>query len=150
MLTTTTQIQEIEDQYTSGLYTKRPLAIVRGLGAHVWDADGNEYIDCVGGQGAANIGHANPQVVQAIAAQAATSAIAWAASVVRRWSVAMPPARSPLSVVPPCLSIAHPHYRHGPRRAPRAPSPNDLNRQPGTGRRKGAPVRLAKDRCGAP
>ena len=72
MLTTTTQIQEIEDQYTSGLYTKRPLVIVRGQGAHVWDADGNEYIDCVGGQGAANIGHANPQVAQAIAAQAAT------------------------------------------------------------------------------
>ncbi len=32
----------------------------------------NEYIDCVGGQGAANIGHANPQVAQAIADQAAT------------------------------------------------------------------------------
>jgi acetylornithine/LysW-gamma-L-lysine aminotransferase len=72
LLTTTTQVQEIEDQYTSGLYTKRPLAIVRGQGARLWDADGNEYIDCVGGQGAANIGHANPQVVQAIAAQAAT------------------------------------------------------------------------------
>lgn len=72
MILSSTQIQEIEDQYTSGLYTKRPLVIVRGQGAHLWDADGNEYIDCVGGQGAANIGHANPQVVQAIAAQAAT------------------------------------------------------------------------------
>jgi len=68
--TTTIQIQEIEDRYTSGLYTKRPLAIVRGLGAHLWDADGNMYIDCVGGQGASNIGHANPQVAQAISEQA--------------------------------------------------------------------------------
>jgi len=63
---------DLESQYTSGLYTKRPIAIVRGEGAHLWDADGREYIDCVGGQGAANIGHANPQVAAAIAAQAAT------------------------------------------------------------------------------
>ena len=72
MILTTSQIQEIEDQYTSGLYTKRPLVIVRGQGAHLWDADGNEYIDCVGGQGAANLGHANPLVAEAIAQQAAT------------------------------------------------------------------------------
>jgi acetylornithine/LysW-gamma-L-lysine aminotransferase len=72
MILSSTQIQDIEDRYTSGLYTKRPLVLVRGQGAHLWDANGNEYIDCVGGQGAANIGHANPQVVQAIAAQAAT------------------------------------------------------------------------------
>ena len=72
ILQSTAQIQETEDQYTSGLYSKRPVAIVRGQGAHLWDADGNEYIDCVGGQGTANVGHANPQVAQAIAAQAAT------------------------------------------------------------------------------
>ncbi len=72
MALTGLHIQEVEDQYTSGLYTKRPLAIVRGEGARLWDADGNEYIDCVGGQGAANIGHANLQVAQAIASQAAT------------------------------------------------------------------------------
>ena len=65
-------IQDLETQYTSGLYTKRPIAIVRGQGARLWDSDGREYIDCVGGQGAANIGHANPQVAAAISAQAAT------------------------------------------------------------------------------
>jgi acetylornithine/LysW-gamma-L-lysine aminotransferase len=63
-------IRLLEDQYTSGVYTKRPVAIVRGLEAHLWDADGKEYIDCVGGQGAANLGHANPVVAQAIAEQA--------------------------------------------------------------------------------
>lgn len=63
---------EIESQFTSGLYTKRPIAIVRGQGARLWDSEGREYIDCVGGQGAANIGHANPQVAQAISEQAAT------------------------------------------------------------------------------
>jgi acetylornithine/LysW-gamma-L-lysine aminotransferase len=65
-------IQDLETQYTSGLYTKRPIAIVRGQGARLWDSDGREYIDCVGGQGAANIGHANPQVAAAISTQAAT------------------------------------------------------------------------------
>ncbi len=67
---TNESIRQIEDQYTSGVYTKRPVAIVRGLEAHLWDADGKEYIDCVGGQGAANLGHANPVVAQAIADQA--------------------------------------------------------------------------------
>ena len=65
-------IQQLEDQFTSGVYAKRPLALVRGAGARVWDSDGNEYIDCVGGQGAANVGHANPQVAAAIAQQAQT------------------------------------------------------------------------------
>jgi LysW-gamma-L-lysine/LysW-L-ornithine aminotransferase len=68
----TASTQELEDQYTSGVYTKRPLVIVRGKGAHLWDADGNEYIDCVGGQGAANVGHGNEQVAKAIADQAQT------------------------------------------------------------------------------
>ena len=65
-------IQELEDQFTSGVYTKRPMALVRGAGAHVWDSDGNEYIDCVGGQVSVNVGHANPQVAAEIAIQAQT------------------------------------------------------------------------------
>jgi len=48
------------------------LAIVRGQGARAWDAEGREYIDCVGGQGAANLGHAHPDIVAAISRQAAT------------------------------------------------------------------------------
>ena len=64
-------ILALESAHTSGVYPKRPLAIVRGQGAHVWDAEGNEYIDCVGGQGAANLGHAHPAIVAAISAQAA-------------------------------------------------------------------------------
>ena len=64
-------ILALESAHTSGVYPKRPLAIVRGQGAHVWDAEGNEYIDCVGGQGAANLGHAHPAIVAAISTQAA-------------------------------------------------------------------------------
>jgi len=63
-------IQALEDSHTSGLYTKRQIAIVRGKGAHLWDSEGKEYIDCVGGQGAANLGHANSAVAEAICSQA--------------------------------------------------------------------------------
>ncbi|MFQ3633175.1 aspartate aminotransferase family protein [Roseiflexus sp.] len=58
-----------ENTYTSGVYPKRQVAIVRGEGALLWDADGRVYIDCVGGQGAANLGHAHPAVVAAIREQ---------------------------------------------------------------------------------
>ena len=60
---------ELEGRHTSGVYPKRPLAIVRGEGARLWDAEGNEYIDCVGGQGAANLGHSHPDIVRAVAEQ---------------------------------------------------------------------------------
>jgi acetylornithine/LysW-gamma-L-lysine aminotransferase len=63
-----------EDAHTSGLYTKRQLAIVRGEGALLYDEDGREYIDCVGGQGSANLGHGNAAVADALAAQARTLA----------------------------------------------------------------------------
>ena len=65
------QIMALEAAHTSGVYPKRPLAIVRGQGARLWDAEGNEYIDCAGGQGAANLGHAHPAIVEAIGRQAA-------------------------------------------------------------------------------
>jgi LysW-gamma-L-lysine/LysW-L-ornithine aminotransferase len=65
-------VMTLEGQYTSGVYSKRQVAIVRGEGALLWDADGKQYIDCVGGQGSANLGHANATIAQAIAQQALT------------------------------------------------------------------------------
>src|SRR5436190_18101739 len=61
---------DLENTYTSGVYSKRPVTIVRGSGALVWDAEGREYIDCTAGYGVANIGHARPEIAAAIAAQA--------------------------------------------------------------------------------
>ena len=61
---------ELENTYTSGVYSKRPVAIVRGSGALVWDVEGREYIDCTAGYGVANIGHSRPEIAAAIAAQA--------------------------------------------------------------------------------
>lgn len=48
-----------------------PLFIERGAGAHFWDADGNKYIDYVLSWGPLILGHAHPDVVAAITAQAA-------------------------------------------------------------------------------
>ncbi|MGC9522104.1 MAG: aspartate aminotransferase family protein [Anaerolineae bacterium] len=64
------QIIAWEDEYESGVYGKQPLVLVRGEGARIWDIEGTEYIDCVGGHGAANMGHAHPAVVAAVQAQA--------------------------------------------------------------------------------
>ena len=60
----------IENAHTSGVYAKRDLVITHGQGATLYDDQGNAYIDCVGGQGAANLGHAHPKVVAAITEQA--------------------------------------------------------------------------------
>ncbi len=59
----------IESTYTSGVYAKRDLVITHGQGATLYDEDGNAYIDCVGGQGAANLGHAHPAIIAALAEQ---------------------------------------------------------------------------------
>src|SRR5215470_605037 len=43
-----------------------PPYIVRGKGSRIWDADGNEYIDYVGSWGPLILGHAHPEVVEAV------------------------------------------------------------------------------------
>ena len=48
-----------------------PRFFTRGAGARVWDADGNSYIDYVGSWGPLIVGHAHPDVVQAVQAAAA-------------------------------------------------------------------------------
>ena len=58
-----------EDQFMGNIYQRFPVTIERGLGAHVWDIDGKEYIDCMGGYGVALVGHCNPRVVRALKAQ---------------------------------------------------------------------------------
>ncbi|MBT3432729.1 MAG: glutamate-1-semialdehyde 2,1-aminomutase [Nitrospinaceae bacterium] len=43
-----------------------PLFIDRGQGSHIWDADGNEYVDYVLSWGPLILGHAHPRVVEAV------------------------------------------------------------------------------------
>lgn len=53
------------------LYYENPISIVRGEGRHVWDAEGNRYLDLFGGILTTMVGHAVPEVVEAIKEQAA-------------------------------------------------------------------------------
>ena len=56
-----------------------PPFLVRGQGAYVWDADANRYIDYVGSWGPLILGHANPEVIDAII-QAARNSTSFGAS----------------------------------------------------------------------
>lgn len=58
-----------EDQFMGNLYQRFPVVIEKGKGAHVWDVDGKEYIDCMGGYGVALVGHQNERVNKAIKEQ---------------------------------------------------------------------------------
>ncbi len=44
-----------------------PLFIARGAGARIWDVDGNPYLDLIGSWGPLILGHANPEVLAAVA-----------------------------------------------------------------------------------
>jgi acetylornithine/N-succinyldiaminopimelate aminotransferase len=55
-----------------GNYRTPPVALARGAGATVWDVDGTEYTDLLGGIATTILGHAHPKVVEAISTQAAT------------------------------------------------------------------------------
>lgn len=49
----------------------RPLYIARGQGGHIWDVDGNEYIDFISSWGPLIIGHSHPLIQEAITAELA-------------------------------------------------------------------------------
>ena len=50
-------------------YGMPPLALARGEGCVVWDADGNSYLDLLGGIAVSALGHAHPAIVQAVSRQ---------------------------------------------------------------------------------
>jgi acetylornithine/N-succinyldiaminopimelate aminotransferase len=53
-------------------YRQQPLALVRGEGVRVWDADGKEYLDFLGGVAVNVLGHCHPALVRAVEEQART------------------------------------------------------------------------------
>ncbi|MFQ5969523.1 MAG: aspartate aminotransferase family protein [Nitrososphaerales archaeon] len=59
-----------EDKYLANVYQRFPITVVRGKGVKLWDANGREYIDCMGGYGVALVGHCNDKVIRAIKEQA--------------------------------------------------------------------------------
>ncbi|MBI3842964.1 MAG: acetylornithine/succinylornithine family transaminase [Thaumarchaeota archaeon] len=58
-----------EDDFMGNIYQRFPVTVERGLGSHVWDINGKEYLDCMGGYGVALVGHCNPRVVDALKKQ---------------------------------------------------------------------------------
>ena len=73
MAIATSRTKEWLDLRTSevarGVSNAHPIFVERALGAKLWDIDGKEYIDFVGGIGVLNVGHAHPKVVKAVAEQ---------------------------------------------------------------------------------
>ena len=53
-------------------YRQQPVALVRGEGVRVWDADGKEYLDFLGGVAVTALGHCHPALVRALEEQART------------------------------------------------------------------------------
>jgi acetylornithine/N-succinyldiaminopimelate aminotransferase len=64
--------QELEHKYFMQVVERLPLTLVKGQGARVWDEDGREYLDFVGGWACDSLGHCHPVVVEAVTAQAQT------------------------------------------------------------------------------
>ena len=73
--TTTQGAQELAGRYSRsmiGVFGTPQRVLVRGEGTHVWDADGKEYLDLLGGIAVNALGHAHPDVVAALTKQAGT------------------------------------------------------------------------------
>ncbi|MEO8666163.1 MAG: acetylornithine/succinylornithine family transaminase [Ignavibacteria bacterium] len=61
----------IQDKFELNVFPKRDILIVEGKNDILIDDTGKEYIDCVSGNGVANIGHSNEKITKAISEQAA-------------------------------------------------------------------------------
>jgi len=65
----TQQLQERFARALMGNYGIPPVALVRGKGCLVWDADGREYTDLIAGIAVSALGHAHPAITEAVARQ---------------------------------------------------------------------------------
>jgi acetylornithine aminotransferase len=71
----TTRTEELAARWSAVMmtnYRTPPVALARGEGATLWDVDGREYTDLLGGIATTILGHAHPKVVEAITVQAQT------------------------------------------------------------------------------
>jgi len=60
------EIMRIEDSFLAQVYQKFPVCLTSGRGAVLYDVNGREYIDCMGGYGVSIVGHCHPRVVKAV------------------------------------------------------------------------------------
>jgi acetylornithine/N-succinyldiaminopimelate aminotransferase len=69
--------EELQARYAAALmptYGIPPVALVRGQGCQVWDADGRRYTDLLAGIAVSALGHAHPALVEAVTRQVASIA----------------------------------------------------------------------------
>ncbi|HEY8614940.1 ornithine--oxo-acid transaminase [Phenylobacterium sp.] len=59
-----------EAKYGAKNYKPLDVVLTRGEGVHVWDVDGNRYLDCLSAYSAVNQGHCHPKILEAMVAQA--------------------------------------------------------------------------------
>ena len=62
-------IAALTDKYVARTYARAPIALVKGKGVKVWDADGKEYLDFLAGIAVNSLGHGHPAIVRAIRRQ---------------------------------------------------------------------------------
>ncbi|MDX6301547.1 MAG: acetylornithine/N-succinyldiaminopimelate aminotransferase [Nocardioidaceae bacterium] len=70
-----TPSSELHERYTGSLmntFGPPKLVLARGEGCHVWDADGNRYLDLLGGIAVNALGHGHPALVGAVTEQLRT------------------------------------------------------------------------------
>jgi acetylornithine/N-succinyldiaminopimelate aminotransferase len=67
--TTNKKYLDLDKAYYLQTFRRYPVTLEKGLGAHVWDVEGNEYIDMLGGIAVNSLGHNHPEVVNAIKRQ---------------------------------------------------------------------------------
>ncbi len=60
------ETRALEERYLMRTYKRGPVDFVRGEGALLWDAEGNEYLDFLTGISVCSIGHCHPAVVAAV------------------------------------------------------------------------------------
>ena len=66
------ELQALEREWVMPTYRRAPVEFVRGEGARLWDSEGKEYLDFLGGISVCSIGHCHPAVVEAVREQAGT------------------------------------------------------------------------------
>jgi predicted acetylornithine/succinylornithine family transaminase len=64
------ELQELERTSVIPSYARLPVEFVRGEGARLWDAEGNEYLDFLCGISVTSLGHCHPRIVEVVREQA--------------------------------------------------------------------------------
>lgn len=60
------EIAQKGQEYVMNTYARYPIAPVKGQGSYLWDADGKQYLDFVGGIAVCLLGHSHPELIKAL------------------------------------------------------------------------------------